>query len=148
LLLSAHPQQGGVYLTTVSPDPTETTPMFCLLLRKHLEGFRIDQIFQKGSGTGDGLLECSGKDETGLLTKRWLIAEIMGKHSNLISDSSTMKALIIDSIRRVNHLISRVREILPGLSICLATAPRSSTASWHCQQMRDWWPAAKAPERK
>ncbi len=112
LLLSAHPQQGSVFLTTSHPDPVETTPMFCLLLRKHLEGFRIDRVFQKDLERVM-VLECSGKDETGLLTKRWLIAEIMGKHSNLIL-AHPDEGLIIDSIRRVTHQISRVREILPG----------------------------------
>ena len=113
LLLSAHPQQGGAYLARTVPDATETTPMFCVLLRKHLEGFRIDQIFQKDLERVL-VFSCSGMDETGLRAERWLVAEIMGKHSNLILTHPNA-GTIIDSIRRVNHLISRVREILPGL---------------------------------
>ena len=42
-----------------------------------------------------------------------LLAELMGKHSNLILVSPT--GTILESAKRVSHKINRFREILPGL---------------------------------
>ncbi len=112
LRVSAHPQQGGVYLTDESAENPTAPPMFCMLLRKHLEGIRIERIFQKDLERVM-IIACRGIDETGLPAERWLVAEIMGKHSNIVLTQGENKP-IIDSIRRVSHQISRVREILPG----------------------------------
>ncbi|MEG0766658.1 MAG: NFACT RNA binding domain-containing protein, partial [Clostridia bacterium] len=112
LLLSASASQARVHLTYQSkPNPMEP-PMFCMLLRKHLQGGRLLAVRQIG---GDRVLEIDieNGDELGVLSVRTLVAELMGRHSNLILRGADGR--IIDAIRHVNAEISRVREVLPGL---------------------------------
>ena len=53
-------------------------------------------------------------NEMGFPVQKTLLAEIMGKHSNIIAvDNPTGR--IIDSIKRISPDISRVRQLLPGL---------------------------------
>ena len=49
----------------------------------------------------------------GDLTTKYLIAEIMGRHSNIILTTQDMK--IIDCIKHIDFTISSVRQLLPGL---------------------------------
>lgn len=51
-------------------------------------------------------------DEMGDLSIKYLITEIMGKHSNIILTKSDLT--IIDSIKHISHMTSSVREVLPG----------------------------------
>ena len=51
-------------------------------------------------------------DELGDLKRKKLIIEIMGKHSNIIF--ATDDNVIIDSIKHISHMVSSVREVLPG----------------------------------
>jgi predicted ribosome quality control (RQC) complex YloA/Tae2 family protein len=48
----------------------------------------------------------------GDLRVKYLIIELMGKHSNIIFCDEDMT--IIDSIKRINQFVSSVREVLPG----------------------------------
>ncbi len=113
LLLCASPNNARAHITSQNlPNPMEP-PMFCMLMRKHLLGGRVLSVRQIG---GDRVLhiEIENTDELGVLTTRTLILEIMGRHSNLIAVD--MQGKIIDSIRHVGHDMSRVREVLPGLT--------------------------------
>lgn len=51
-------------------------------------------------------------DEMGDLSEKYLIAELMGKHSNIILTKNDLT--IIDSIKHISHMTSSVREVLPG----------------------------------
>jgi predicted ribosome quality control (RQC) complex YloA/Tae2 family protein len=112
LLASAHPQHGSLYITSENPENPTTPPMFCMLLRKHLEGGRILDIRQYELERV-AVLDIAAEDETGHPVRLSLIVEVMGKHSNIILINQ-QTGLIIDSIRRINHRISRLREVLPG----------------------------------
>ncbi len=114
LRLSSHPQQGGVYITEDVSENPQDPPMFCMLLRKHVEGGRIISISQIGLER-IFILEILTRDETGTEKKRRLIAEIMGKHSNLILVQEE-ENVIVDSIKRVPEQVSRRRQVLPGIS--------------------------------
>jgi predicted ribosome quality control (RQC) complex YloA/Tae2 family protein len=48
----------------------------------------------------------------GDLCIKYLIIELMGKHSNIIFCDDNM--VILDSIKRINQFVSSVREVLPG----------------------------------
>jgi predicted ribosome quality control (RQC) complex YloA/Tae2 family protein len=112
LLLSAHAQNARVHLTeTTRANPT-TPPVFCMVLRKHLEGGRITGFSQ------DGLervlvIKIESRDELGCLAEKNLVCEIMGKHSNIILLDPAAGA-VVDGIKRYSHAVSRFREILPG----------------------------------
>lgn len=112
LLFSSSPTYPRVCLTTASRNNPQVPPSFCMLLRKHLTGGRIVNIEQPDMERIIIItFECF--DELGYSTRKALIAEIMGRHSNIIFiDRDSNK--IIDSIKRVDFEVSSVREVLPG----------------------------------
>lgn len=112
LLLSADPSMARVHLTEYSAENPPSPPVFCMVLRKHLEGGRIAGFAQTAY---DRVLVISvdSRDELGRPSPKELVCEIMGKHSNIIlldRDSG----LILDGIKRYSHSVSRHREVLPG----------------------------------
>ncbi|WP_027363650.1 Rqc2 family fibronectin-binding protein [Desulfotruncus alcoholivorax] len=112
LLLSANAINARVHITSaVRANPT-APPVFCMLLRKHLEGGKIIGFYQPGL---DRVLDIrvDNRDETGRPEQKSLFCEIMGRHSNIILVSRTDNT-IIDGIRRYTHAVSRHREVLPG----------------------------------
>lgn len=119
LLLSCNADAARIHFTEFPPENPPKPPKFCLLLRKRLTGAWITAIEQ------DNLerivnISFSGTDELGEKTSYTLVAEIMGKYSNIIFLDSGGK--IIDSLKRVDENKSHVREILPGVEY---TAPPS-----------------------
>ena len=111
LLLSASASLPLVYLTGQNKPAPMTAPGFCMLLRKHLGGGRIVSITQPSL---ERILrfEIEHLDEMGDLCRKYLIAELMGKHSNLIFCRED--GTILDSIKHVSLAVSSVREVLPG----------------------------------
>ena len=112
LLLSAHPSYSRAQLTNEAYENPQDPPMFCMLLRKHLEGAIIENIYQKER---DRILifEVKGRNEIGDISYKTLIIEIMGRHSNIIIvDKENNK--ILDSIKHVSYAVNSYRAILPG----------------------------------
>lgn len=113
LVLSANPRSPRVHLTDSKQENPLTPPMFCMLLRKHLEGAKLLHVEQLGLERV--LTLCfSGKDELGNLVTYKLIAEIMGRHSNIVLVDPNSK--VIDAIVRVPPAMSSVRIMLPGIT--------------------------------
>jgi len=106
LLLSAHPQQARVTLTSerLAKAFDEPSP-FVMLLRKYLEGAAVLGIEQTGR---DRVLRLAFRTRVASVT---LIAEVMGKHSNiiLVDEQDT----ILGALKRVTAAISRHRVVLP-----------------------------------
>lgn len=113
LLASASSTNPRLYLTEYSKSNPNNPPMFCMLLRKHLQGGIIVDINQHGLDRTI-ILDIQAYDEMGEITVKQLIVEIMGKHSNIILIDKTSE-IIIDSVKRVPLDISRIRQVLPGL---------------------------------
>ncbi|MHB8158746.1 MAG: Rqc2 family fibronectin-binding protein [Desulfocucumaceae bacterium] len=112
LLLSADPGTARVHITGKSPENPPSPPVFCMVLRKHLEGGRIAGFSQLGYDRVL-IITIDARDELGRTSQKQLICEIMGKHSNVIlldPDSGN----ILDGIKRYSHAVSRHREVLPG----------------------------------
>ena len=112
LLLSASAGCARAHLTNIKKSSPLEPFNLCMLMRKHLTGGRIACIRQAES---DRILEIEidHLDELGDPTKKTIVCEFMGKHSNLIFTGADGR--IIDSARRVTEAISSVREVLPGL---------------------------------
>jgi predicted ribosome quality control (RQC) complex YloA/Tae2 family protein len=112
LLLSAHPSYARVQITNESYDNPNEPPMFCMLLRKHLEGAIIENIYQIGL---DRMIciEVKGRNELGDINYKKLMIEIMGRHSNIILIDKE-KNTILDSIKHVSYAVNSYRAILPG----------------------------------
>lgn len=112
LLLSASAAAPRIHFIEQNRENPAAPPMFCMLLRKHIQGAKIVSLTQP-SLERMAVLELDTTDEMGVPVKRYLIAELMGKYSNLILKGADDR--IIDAIRRVDGDISGKRQILPGL---------------------------------
>ena len=112
LVLSASPAHPRVHFTNVSKKNPISAPMFCMLLRKHIGSGKITDIEQIGF---ERIIKFSieSYDELGDLTTKYLIVEIMGRHSNIILTNQDMR--ILDCIKHIDFTVSSVRQLLPGL---------------------------------
>ncbi len=115
LLISASREFPRVhFLSSQKPENPERPPLFCVAMRKRLEGGRILDIRGREF---DRVVEIIVEhlNEIGDLETCILIAELMGKNSNIIlclSKDNNLK--IIDSIVHVTPDMSRFRTVLPG----------------------------------
>ncbi|MEN0587980.1 Rqc2 family fibronectin-binding protein [Kurthia gibsonii] len=112
LLFSIHPTYARVHMTEQTIENPPEPPMFCSLLRKHVEGGFIETIEQLDA---DRILKLtiSSKNEIGDPITRYIYAEIMGRHSNLIMvDAASEK--IVDSLKHLPPAMNSYRTVLPG----------------------------------
>ncbi|MBT2678512.1 NFACT family protein [Bacillus sp. ISL-35] len=112
LLLSAHPSYARVQITNEQYDNPNEPPMFCMLLRKHLEGSIIEDIKQSGLDRMI-IFEVKGRNEIGDISYKQLIVEIMGRHSNIIIVDKN-RNVILDSIKHISFALNSHRAIMPG----------------------------------
>ena len=120
LLLSAHPTYARVQITNEQYENPKEPSMFCMLLRKHLEGYIIENIYQHELDRMI-IFDIKGRNEIGDVSYKQLIVEIMGRHSNIILVERS-RQLIIDSIKHVSYAVNRHRAILPGQKYVLPPA--------------------------
>ena len=99
--------------TTEQKENPATPPMLCMLLRKHLQGAKLSDIRQEGFERV-ATLEFETRDEMGFPCRRYLIAEIMGKYSNLIFANEEKK--IVAALHTVDFSTSSRRQVLPGMT--------------------------------
>ena len=112
LLASIHPSYARMHITEQSIDNPAEPPMFCMLLRKHLEGGFIHAITQDATERVIELL-VESKNEIGDTIMRKLVIEIMGRHSNLLLlDAASGK--ILDSLKHLPPSVNSYRTVLPG----------------------------------
>lgn len=111
LFLSASASLPLIYLTETNKPSPLTAPNFCMLLRKHIGSGKILSVTQPGM---ERIIRFTIEhlNELGDLCTKYLIVEIMGKHSNIIFCNENDQ--IIDSIKHVSAHMSSVREVLPG----------------------------------
>jgi len=112
LLISGSSSHPRIHFTAMNKENPETPPMFCMLMRKHIQGGKILNIQQK-EFERIIIIDIESFDELGHPAIKQLIVEIMGKHSNIILIDKDQKK-IIDAIKRIHSDLSRYREILPG----------------------------------
>lgn len=98
-------------LTTNSKPNPLNAPNFCMLLRKHLIGSRITDIYST-SLERIVFINIEGYNELNDLVSKKLVIELMGKHSNVILLND--KNIIIDSLRHLDSFSNSCRDILPA----------------------------------
>ena len=113
LTIHAGSNNPRVGFTSEQKENPMTPPMLCMLLRKHLQGARLTDITQAGFERV-AILEFETRDEMGFTCNRYLIAEIMGKYSNLIFANAEKK--VIAALRTVDFSTSSLRQVLPGMT--------------------------------
>ena len=127
LLLCINPQGARVHYTALPYENPSDAPNFCMLLRKHIQGGRIISVSQPET---ERIIcfDIETVNELGYSVSKRLIAETMGKHSNLILED-TQSGKIIDSIKRISIDVNRYRQILPGFPYVLPPS----------QDKKDFW---------
>ncbi len=112
LLFSVHPSYSRIQITHETIDNPSSPPMFCMVLRKHLEGGIITAVRQHETDRII-VLEILGKNEIGDEITREIHMEVMGRHSNLLLIDPS-RNLILESIKHLSPSMNSYRTILPG----------------------------------
>lgn len=111
LYLSAHPQFARAHITALKPPKIASEPPpFVMLLRKYLEGARIESIqqprWERCIEIVAGYRSNPDSDER---VRYRLIVEIMGRLSNLVFCDE--RGMILGSLKRVGADVNRYRTI-------------------------------------
>lgn len=115
LYCSAHPQLARLHLTAEKPRKLAAEPPpFIMLLRKYLEGCRVEVVrqprWERLVEAGFGRRSSASQHEAPS-PQVWLIIEVMGRLSNiLLCDAS---GVILGSLRQVGPEVNRYRVIAP-----------------------------------
>ncbi len=96
--------------TNTKPNP-QNVLNFCMVLRKHLIGGVIKNIYTKGLERVIYTdIDCH--NELNDLVTKTLVIELMGKHSNIILLGKNN--IVIDSLRHLNKFDNSTRDVFPG----------------------------------
>lgn len=112
LLINAGANNPRIGFSTEQKENPQNPPMLCVLLRKHLQGAKLVCVTQEGFERVV-TLGFETRDEMGYECQMFLIAEVMGKYSNLIFTDSKRK--ILAALKTVDFSTSSLRQVLPGM---------------------------------
>ncbi len=111
LLINCEADVARMHLTWIKRENPPQPYAFCMVLRKYLDGARIVG-FEGPGGFGERRLAVKCKAVDG--APYTLLAEIMGKHSNVILLSGA--DVILGAAKNISADINRYREIKPGIA--------------------------------
>ena len=112
LLINAGANNPRIGFSTEQKENPQNPPMFCVLLRKHLQGAKLISVTQEGFERVVSL-GFETRDEMGYACQMFLVAEVMGKYSNLIFTTENGK--ILSALKTVDFSTSSLRQVLPGM---------------------------------
>lgn len=121
-----------IHLTTNNKPNPLNAPNFCMLLRKHLIGYKIKNI-KMNSLERIVFIELEGYNELNDLQSKTLVIELMGKHSNIILLNENN--YIIDSMRHLDTSCSSNRDILPARQYIL---PESNKLDFYKTTLKEF----------
>lgn len=98
-------------LTKKAKANPNQAPNFCMTLRKHLLGTYITNIYTNGLERII-FIDCEGYNKTKDFSKKTLVVELMGKHSNIILVDSNN--VIIDAFKHFSIVSGSTRNIFSG----------------------------------
>ena len=116
LMLNINSNYARICLIDEKTENPSSPTMFCMLVRKYLNNAKLINIEQYNFDRVI-FMDFETSNEIGDKIVVRLVIEIMGRYSNIILLDQT--GMIIDSIKRVNSSMSRVRQILPKLKYSL-----------------------------
>ena len=119
LLINAGSGNPRIGFSEVQKENPQNPPMFCMLLRKYLQGAKLSEISQ-AQFDRVAFLGFDTRDEMGFECRRYLIAELMGKYSNLIFADGDKK--IITALRTADFSLDSVRQLISGMTYTLPPA--------------------------
>lgn len=112
VMISCSPNAARIHLTERAAENPKTPPGFCMVLRKHLAGARLERV-EMPTFERVITLRFQGKNDFFEPVERTLLLEIMGRTSNIILLDEHQK--ILDAAKHVDFTMTRHRQILPGL---------------------------------
>ena len=110
-IISTSPQYTRIHRTLNRYEKPDHPPMFCMFLRKHLEGGLITNIEQHNN---DRILTFTIKttNDLGDYTNRYLIFEALGKDANILVTDENNK--ILDALNHTGPFDGQKRTIIPS----------------------------------
>lgn len=111
LVLSANPSHPRLFFTSKQYANPQNPPLFCMVLRKHLQSGKIVDVTQPSLERIVNIY-VESMNEMGDYSVKKLVLEIMGRHSNLILVDEDDR--VLDCVKHITHDKSSVREVLPG----------------------------------
>lgn len=117
LYTSISAQALRLFLIKDKTNRENVPPPFCMLMRKHLFGARVEEINQFGTDR-IAYIDLIAKNELGLVKQKRIVFEMLGRHGNviLLEKGQEGEYKIIDALRRVPIDISKERTIFPGFN--------------------------------
>ena len=113
LLINAGSNNPRINFSELQKENPQNPPMFCVLLRKHLQGAKLSSIEQEDFDR-IAYLGFDTRDEMGFDCKKYLIVELMGKYSNLIFTDGNKR--IISALRTSDFSFDSVRQLISGVT--------------------------------
>lgn len=112
LVINAGSNNARIGFSDISKENPQNPPMFCMLLRKYLQGAKLSEVSQ-AEFDRVAFLGFDTRDEMGFECRRYLICELMGKYSNLIFADGDKK--IISAMRTADFSLDSMRQLLAGM---------------------------------
>ncbi|MBQ9953169.1 MAG: NFACT family protein [Clostridia bacterium] len=112
LLFCCAPNCARITLTEKDAENPAQPPLFCMVLRKHLMGAKLERVWMPQFERAI-FAEFLGKNDFFEPVKKYLVLEILGRTANLILLNEDHK--IIESIRHIDLTAKNGRQVLPGL---------------------------------
>ena len=103
-------QNYRLHLTSHSPKNPKNAPNFCMLLRKHLLGYKIKQIYSIDLERII-FIDLQNNENPNKPIFKKLIIELMGKHSNIVLTDNNF--IIIDCLRHTSTKENSYRDMYP-----------------------------------
>ena len=119
LCINAGSNNPRIGFTKAQRENPQNPPMLCMLLRKYLQGAKLVEVSQ-AEFDRVAFLGFDTRDEMGFECRRYLIAELMGKYSNLLFCDGNKK--IITAMRTSDLSLDSVRPLLAGMTYALPPA--------------------------
>ena len=113
LLINAGSNNPRINFSEIQKENPQNPPMFCVLLRKYLQGAKLSSIEQEDFDR-IAYLGFDTRDEMGFECRRYLIVELMGKYSNLIFADGNKK--IVSALRTSDFSFDSVRQLISGVT--------------------------------
>ena len=113
LLINAGSNNPRINFSEIQRENPQNPPMFCVLLRKYLQGAKLVEITQEDFDR-IAYLGFETRDEMGFECRRYLIVELMGKYSNLIFADGNKK--IVSALRTSDFSFDSVRQLISGIT--------------------------------
>ena len=111
LVFILNPDNPVAFLSQRAPARETSRSHFAWVLEQHLKGGKIQGLFRCSGDRVMGMV-VSVRDRIGKVNTCTLVAEIMGRHSNLVLLNQEGK--VIEPLKKVHPDMSRVRHLLPG----------------------------------